>query len=320
MLQTFPSSMQKTPSKALWIDVFDPNAEETKTAEALIGRPLPTIEQLSEIETSSRLQQTGNALHISIPMISPQYEGSLQHVPPYPIGFILTPDRLMTLHFGKADAFTHLTHNLEKSLPPPQTSFCVILAVLDHIVDQQADNLEHSAQIMRGISRDTFDISAKLSPKIGRTNTMIYDRLRLIGRIEERLSDTRDTLLALARAINFIEEMTQNWPEITANRSLESLQRDISSLEEYHDQLAAKTSFLLSSIVSLVGIAQNDLFKFLTIFSLVGIPPTLIAGILGMNFTHIPASSWDYGFPIAISLITLSAIAPLAWFKWRKWL
>ena len=34
----------------------------------------------------------------------------------------------------------------------------------------------------------------------------------------------------------------------------------------------------------LISIVQNDIFKVLTIFSIAGIPPTLIAGIYGMNF------------------------------------
>ena len=50
-----------------------------------------------------------------------------------------------------------------------------------------------------------------------------------------------------------------------------------------------------------------------------GIPPTLIAGIYGMNFKGMPEYDWAYGYPYGLAMIVLSAIIPLAWFKWRGW-
>jgi len=55
----------------------------------------------------------------------------------------------------------------------------------------------------------------------------------------------------------------------------------------------------------------------LTIASVVGVPPTLLAGIWGMNFKLMPELSWDFGYPMAWFLIILSGVAPLIWF-WRK--
>ncbi len=57
----------------------------------------------------------------------------------------------------------------------------------------------------------------------------------------------------------------------------------------------------------------------MTIWSVVGIPPVLVAGIYGMNFT----SCRSYVSPTAIRwvspLIAVSALVPLGWFKWRGW-
>ena len=72
-------------------------------------------------------------------------------------------------------------------------------------------------------------------------------------------------------------------------------------------------------MVGMIGIAQNEVFKILTIVSIMGIPPTLIASIYGMNFKIIPELQWTYGYPYALGMIVLSAILPLAWFKWRRW-
>jgi magnesium transporter len=49
-------------------------------------------------------------------------------------------------------------------------------------------------------------------------------------------------------------------------------------------------------------------------------PPTLIASIYGMNFEVMPELKWQYGYLVAIILMIVAAIGPLAFFKWKKWL
>ena len=97
------------------------------------------------------------------------------------------------------------------------------------------------------------------------------------------------------------------------------MRQDVTSLDDYEVHLSDKVQFLLDAMVGLIGIAQNDVFKILTIVSIVGIPPTLVASMYGMNFKIMPELTWTYGYPYALALIVLSALLPLAWFKWRGW-
>ncbi|MBN4683856.1 magnesium transporter, partial [Pandoraea nosoerga] len=60
-------------------------------------------------------------------------------------------------------------------------------------------------------------------------------------------------------------------------------------------------------------------FKVLTIASVVGIPPTLVASIYGMNFANMPELHWNFGYPFGLAVILVSTLAPIAWFKWRGW-
>jgi len=39
----------------------------------------------------------------------------------------------------------------------------------------------------------------------------------------------------------------------------------------------------------------------------------------GMNFKGMPEYDWAWGYPYALGMIALSAVLPLAWFKWRDW-
>ena len=69
----------------------------------------------------------------------------------------------------------------------------------------------------------------------------------------------------------------------------------------------------------MINVDQNNIFKILTLVSVVGIPPTFIASMYGMNFKNMPELEWAYGYPYGLCLIALSTIIPLIWFKWRGW-
>ena len=76
---------------------------------------------------------------------------------------------------------------------------------------------------------------------------------------------------------------------------------------------------LLDATLSLINVEQNNIIKVLTVVSVVGVPPTLIASMYGMNFKMMPELEWVWGYPYALTLIALSAILPLLWFRRRGW-
>ncbi|WP_294126793.1 CorA family divalent cation transporter [Sphingomonas sp.] len=123
----------------------------------------------------------------------------------------------------------------------------------------------------------------------------------------------------LGRALTYIGQHAGDWSGGTLGSRLTNLDRDIRSLIEYEERLAGKVQFAMDALVGLTGIAQNDIVKILTIISLVGIPPTLVAGIYGMNFKNMPEYDWAWGYPYGWAMIILSAIVPLIWFKLRGW-
>ena len=93
----------------------------------------------------------------------------------------------------------------------------------------------------------------------------------------------------------------------------------MSSLTAYVENLANKVQFLLDASLGLINIEQNDVFKILTVVSAVGVPPTLVASVYGMNFKHMPELDWMYGYPYAWTLIILSTVLPLLWFRRKGW-
>jgi magnesium transporter len=124
----------------------------------------------------------------------------------------------------------------------------------------------------------------------------------------------------VGRIASFAQETAKTWiaPEFLTR--LHAVGLDIDSLNLFEEHLSNKVQFLLDAIVGFIGIEQNDIFKVLTVFSVVGIFPTLVAGWYGMNFHNMPEYSWAYGYQFGIGVIVLSTIIPLVWFKLRGWL
>jgi magnesium transporter len=60
--------------------------------------------------------------------------------------------------------------------------------------------------------------------------------------------------------------------------------------------------------------------KHLTAWAGIILVPTLVAGIYGMNFRHMPELSWTVGYPMALGIMVASAVALYLVFKRRDWL
>ncbi len=97
------------------------------------------------------------------------------------------------------------------------------------------------------------------------------------------------------------------------------MSKDVVSLSDYETRLSDKIQLLLDAVLGFINIQQNELFKILTIVSVVGVPPTILVGVWGMNFKHMPELDWTFGYPLAWLAIIASGVLPLIWFKRRGW-
>ncbi|MDL2403664.1 magnesium transporter CorA family protein [Rhizobium mayense] len=322
MLNVFPTPHdgEKVQPKAfapgvLWIDLLSPNSVEIKDVEKGLGAPLPSLGALSEIESSSRLRNQNGVLYMSMPSAAKHPAGT-ETTPP--IGFILSTDRLVTVRFMPLPAFDAVAAKFAGE-SAPKSSLGVFTSLCEEIVDRVADGLEHLAAELNGLSVDVFHADDSRGRHAAHANRLLRIQLRQVGRLGDRLSEVRDSLQALGRIVAYTELHANDWSAGQLEPRLAILGRDIHSLIDYEEQLANKVQFVLDALVGLIGIAQNDIFKVLTIVSIVGIPPTLLAGIYGMNFKNMPEYDWAWGYQYGWAVILLSAIIPLAWFKVKGW-
>ena len=125
------------PAGAVWIDLNDPSAEEARAVEAATGIRVPSRTALSEVESSSRLRRLKNGLSLSTPMITFERADSQLK----PLGFVLTPDHLVTVRFHELRAFEAAHKRLaegERAVSSTET----FLLIVEELVDGLADALE----------------------------------------------------------------------------------------------------------------------------------------------------------------------------------
>jgi len=76
----------------------------------------------------------------------------------------------------------------------------------------------------------------------------------------------------------------------------------------------------MEAYLSVVANRTNDIMKVLTILSTIMLPLTVIGGIYGMNFEHMPELHWKYGYLFAIGLMAATTSTLLLWFRRRGWI
>ncbi len=303
----------RIPDDVTWIDLLEPTREEEQLVEALIGSNVPTRADLAEIEPSSRLYQRGGSLYMTVSTLSGIDEG---HPSSSPIGFILTPAHLVTVRYADPRPFRLLAEHWQREPELARDAAHMFVRLLDAIVDRIADEIERAAAQIERISCHIFaaDIDERRIPAKLLTALLVQ-----IGRAQSLVSRIRETAVSTSRLINFLTA-TERIKQIDDERDhVASQGADISALIDHSSYLAEQLTFMLDASLGLISIEQNAAMKLFSWAALVFLPPTLVAGVYGMNFEHMPELKWLYGYPMALTIMLISAIGPLIYLRRRGW-
>jgi magnesium transporter len=313
-------SAPRLPADIVWIDVCSPNPDEIAFVERVSGLHVPTLMELSEIESSSRLRFEKPALYLSTPIVFRTSSGEYRTTS---VGFVLKSNLLITARYAEIGVFSAFA---SKPIDPnvvPHGSVDAFVGLLEAFVDRIADGLETIGGELDTISKRVFRTNASkaavhLHP--AREDADLREVLRRVGGAGDLTAKVRDSLLGFGRMIPYAVALSAEWVSADIHPRFDTLRSDIASLNDYVSHLMNNVQLLLDATLGLINSEQNNIIKVLTIVSVVGVPPTLVASMYGMNFRHMPELDWAWGYPYGLLLIVLSAAAPLFWFKLRGWL
>jgi len=180
-------------------------------------------------------------------------------------------------------------------------------ALLDSIIDHYYPVLESIGAEIDAIEDELID-NPLLRP-VG----SLHGHKRTLAQIRRMVWPLRDvTNLLLHEERGLIRPETKIYLRDCYDHSVQLM--DV--VESYRDVLSGLTEVHISSI----GLRTNEIMRVLTVISSVFIPLTFIAGVYGMNFTHMPELAQPYGYGICLLLMLLIGIAQIIYFKRRRWL
>lgn len=302
------------PAGAIWLDLCKPSPEEAARATPLVPE-IPTLEDLDEIEISSRLYHDGDfdVMTVLVPGLSHD-----DRVTPIigPAAFILGQGRLVTVRYHQPRPFETYPHRADKVGLGCTGADRIFLGLCEEIIGRVADLLEGAGRELDQVARAIFKPDGR-----GPAPDLLQHALEVSGRQSELVGNCRLSLLTLDRALSFFhigqEERGQLGP---LKSTIEALSQDIKSLEVHGDYLSSRVTQVMDATLGMINLAQNTTVRIVSVVAALFLPPTLVASIYGMNFRLMPELGWTWGYPLALGLMVGSAVLTYLVFRWKKWL
>jgi magnesium transporter len=183
----------------------------------------------------------------------------------------------------------------------------VVHCLADRVVDEYVSTLHGVEEDIDQIQSQVFT-SAKAS------------HAERIFRLKREVLEFRQALVPLGDPLQ--ELMTASVPGVS--HELQPYFRDVHDhLVKVSDRLTAIDELLTSALnanVAQVAMRQNEDMRKISAWVAIVAVPTMVAGIYGMNFEHMPELEWRYGYPVVLAVIVVVCWALYRNFKRRDWL
>jgi len=288
---------------AYWLDLREPTSEDRQYINRARGVTLPVIDDVREIEATSRFFVDGDGMHLRIWFLD-QTDDVLARKP---VAFVLSEHCLISMSWGPVGSFDALRagHKLGRHGSTPAA---VLFKLLELHLDQVADLLEAVYEAIEGHWSCPDDA----------TQDLLETQLTEICLLEGDRHKVRLALMDLQQVLAGLER-EEAVPDAEVRR-FEAIKRDLESLLVHSDFISEKLDFLMNILISRLNMVDNRVGKILSVVALVFLPPTLIAAIYGMNFHHMPELGQRWAYPLVLVAMLVSAVFPYVIFKWKRWL
>lgn len=294
---------------AVWIDLLSPDSAALDEVAGACGIRLPERADMEEIELSSRLYSMGGTDYLTLSL--PALTETAQHET-LPVTFVLSETRLISIRYHAPRPFQ--TYPAQAARSPYGTGGpqVILYGILDQIIDRLADILEASDRRIETASRELFAEGATDDP------AEMRGLVASLARAGNLVSDVRNSVLTIERAVNFLGRTREGGKEAKRNhRALKVLAADAQSLAEHAAFLTQKLALLLDAAFGVTTIQQNAQTKTFSLVAVLFLPPTLIGTVFGMNFEWMPGLKDPGGFALSLLAMVASSVLSFVYFRWR---
>ncbi|KQZ04986.1 transporter [Microbacterium sp. MEC084] len=297
-----------------WIGLFRPTTEEIqKVAQEFSLHPLAVEDALSGHQRA-KLERYGDTLFAVL--LPARYVESRETVELGELHVFVGPDFVVTIRHAESPDLARVRKRMEAvpdllALGPE----AVLYAILDEVVDEYEP-------VAGGLQNDIDEIEDLLFSDDGaELSRRIYELSReVIGfqRAVDPLSTMLESLLRGADRYGVDIELQRSLRDVL-DHTIRIAHR-LASYRAILDNALTVNSTLVTRRQTETALAQNEQVKRISGWAAILFGPSIVAGVYGMNFRHMPELEWVWGYPMALALMTVTAVGLYTVFKWRKWM
>jgi magnesium transporter len=297
-----------------WIGLFRPTRDEiAKVAAEFSLHPL-AVEDALQGHQRAKLERYGDTLFAVL--LPARYLDSEEAVEFGELHVFVGPDFVVTIRHAESPDLARVRRRMEGQQEllgsGPEA---VLYAVLDEVVDEYEP-------VVAGLQNDIDEIEDAL---FGSEGAELSQRIYLLSREVIGFQRAADPLSGMLTGL--LRGADRYGVDIELQRSLRDVLdhtiRIVERLGAFRvilDNALTVNSTLVTQRQTETALAQNEQVKTISGWAAVLFGPSLVAGIYGMNFHHMPELSWVWGYPMAIGLMALTAVGLYGIFKWRRWM
>jgi magnesium transporter len=183
----------------------------------------------------------------------------------------------------------------------------LLYALLDEVVDGYFGVIERFQDIGEDIEDRVF--ADEPDPDVQED---IFHLKRQVVRFRRLVVPLREVLDLVQEQPGFVTQPLQPYYRDVADHVIRTM--------EFVDAAKELLTTALEAQLSQVSNRLNVVMKQLTSWAAIVLVPTLIAGIYGMNFVHMPELHWRFGYAYALAIMAATMILLYRMFKKRDWL
>ncbi len=304
-----------------WIGMYRPTPAEVQSVATEFNLHHLSVEDTLVGHQRPKLERYGTTQFI---VLQPaRYLDASEEVEFGEVHMFIGPDFAITIRHAESPDLGRVRKRLEANptllaLGP----LAILYAVLDPVVDEYSP-------VVSGLENDIDEIEDQLFNEDANVSRRIYELSREVIAFQRATQPLVGMLAMLREHLDEHDERT-----LELRRNLRDVEDHVITLVERVDGFRALLQNALMVHSTLVGQRQNDETKALTEASLqqadqakrisswaaILFAPTLVAGIYGMNFKHMPELGWLYGYPFALSLMLALGIVLYTVFKRKNWI
>ncbi len=180
----------------------------------------------------------------------------------------------------------------------------LILALIEEVHDRDTD-------AMRGIEERVDDCELEVLDADGHGTSA-----QAIYHLEHELLKVRRSVGPMVAVLDRLGRKGDDADRLVLAEWRDRYLRLVSQMEDVDNLLSS----VLSVNLTLVSVRQNEDMRKIAAWGAIGIAPTAMAGIWGMNFEHMPELAWRIGYPLALASIVIVCLSLYRFFRKAGWL